>query len=155
MRENDDRTIASALNPYPPIGTFPLKGKGLKNKLLHTAICPCNTLLAICTSLSGLADFRRKKHGNLCSPPHNPTAQGRIKAGALGISKGESLDAAAIKISVGFYKNCVAIFYTYKNQYNHIKNGCKPFSYAFSLLFFNGRHAFAALRFVTFSSRKK
>ena len=51
-------------------------------------------------------------------PPHNPTTQGRIKAGALGISKGKSLDAAAaIKISVGFYKNCTAIFYTYKNNF--------------------------------------
>jgi len=58
---------------------------------------------AICSLLSGLADFRRKKHGNLCSSLQNPTAQGRIKAGALGISKGKSLDAAAIKISVGFY----------------------------------------------------
>jgi hypothetical protein len=39
----------------------------------------CNMLHAICSLLSGLADFRRKKHGNLCSSLHNPTAQGRIK----------------------------------------------------------------------------
>jgi hypothetical protein len=38
LRENDDRIIASALNPYPPISTFPLKEKGLKNKLSHPAI---------------------------------------------------------------------------------------------------------------------
>jgi len=31
----------------------------------------------------------------------------------------------------------------------------KPFSYALVFVVFNGRHAFAALRFVTFSSRKK
>jgi hypothetical protein len=35
---------------------------------------------------------------------HNTTTQGRIKARALGISKVKSLDAAAIKIFVGFYK---------------------------------------------------
>ncbi len=43
---------------------------------------------AVCTLLSGLADFRRKKHGNLCSSPSYPTAQGRIKAGAVETSKG-------------------------------------------------------------------
>jgi len=44
--------------------------------------------LAISTLLPGLADFRRKKHGNLCSPPlHNPTTQGRIKASAVGQSQ--------------------------------------------------------------------
>ena len=43
---------------------------------------------AVCTLLPGLADFRRKKHGKLCSSPHNPTAQGRIKAGSMGQSKG-------------------------------------------------------------------
>ena len=37
-------------------------------------------------------------------PPHNPTAQGRIKAGAMGQARAESLDAAAIKIFVAFYK---------------------------------------------------
>ncbi|QXU42971.1 hypothetical protein [Pedobacter sp. D749] len=31
----------------------------------------------------------------------------------------------------------------------------KPFSYALVFVVFKGRHAFAALRFVTFSSRKK
>ncbi|NII82095.1 hypothetical protein [Pedobacter sp. SG918] len=31
----------------------------------------------------------------------------------------------------------------------------KPFSYALVFVVFNGRHAFAALRLVTFSSRKK
>jgi hypothetical protein len=30
MEKSLNRIIASALNPYPPIGTFPLKGKGLK-----------------------------------------------------------------------------------------------------------------------------
>ncbi|GGG92543.1 hypothetical protein [Pedobacter zeae] len=49
-------------------------------------------------------------------PSHNTTAQGRIKAGALAQSQSKRLDAAAIKISVGFYKNCAAIFYTYKNN---------------------------------------
>jgi hypothetical protein len=39
--------------------------------------------------LSGLADFRRKKHGNLCTSYHYLTTQGRIKAGAVGISKGK------------------------------------------------------------------
>jgi len=36
-------------------------------------------LPAICTLLYGLADFRRKKHGNLYTPHHYPTDQGRIK----------------------------------------------------------------------------
>ncbi|MGN8055446.1 hypothetical protein ACTJKN_04175 [Pedobacter sp. 22163] len=44
-------------------------------------------------------------------------------SGCAGISQGKSLDTATIKISVGFYKNCVAIFYTYEKQYYHIKNG--------------------------------
>ncbi len=79
------------------------------------------------------------KSTEIFAPPlHNPTAQGRIKAGALGISKGKSLDAAAIKISVGFYKK-----------------GCKPFSYALVFIVFIGCHAFAALRLVTFLSRKR
>ena len=43
-------------------------------------------------------------------------------SGSAGISWGESLDTAAIKISVGFYKNCEAIFYAHKKQYDHIKN---------------------------------
>jgi hypothetical protein len=54
--------------------------------------------------LSGLADFRRKKHGKLCSYPfitHSPR-QDQSESG--GISKDKSLDAAAIKISVAFYK---------------------------------------------------
>jgi len=60
---------------------------------------------AICSLLSGLADFRRKKHGNLCTPPQYPTTQGRIKARAVwNKAMAKSLDAAAIKISVGFYK---------------------------------------------------
>ncbi len=37
-------------------------------------------------------------------PPRYSTAQGRIKAGAVEQSQGKSLDAAANKISVGFYK---------------------------------------------------
>ena len=59
---------------------------------------------AICTRLSSIADLRRKKHGNLCSPFNFPTAQGRIKRVCKDISKGKSLEAAAIKISVAFYK---------------------------------------------------
>ncbi|MFF5380398.1 hypothetical protein ACIQXP_00215 [Pedobacter suwonensis] len=53
---------------------------------------------------TGLADFRRKKHGNLCTTPsyhHNPRQD---QSGSGGISQAESLDAAAIKISVAFYK---------------------------------------------------
>jgi len=48
------------------------------------------------------------------------------KAGSSGcgrISQDKSLDTAAVKIFVGFYKNCAAIFYTYKKQHYHIKNG--------------------------------
>ncbi|RBQ02942.1 hypothetical protein DRW42_24465 [Pedobacter miscanthi] len=53
---------------------------------------------------SGIADFRRKKHGNLCISSHNLTAQGRIKRERWDKSQGKSLDTAAIKISVDFYK---------------------------------------------------
>jgi hypothetical protein len=52
---------------------------------------------------TGLADFRWKKHENLCTPFHTP----QPKAGSsvrAGISKGKSLDTAAIKIFVAFYK---------------------------------------------------
>ena len=35
------------------------------------------------------------------------------------------------------------------------KKRCKPFSYALVFIVFNGRHAFAALRFVSFLSREK
>jgi len=58
---------------------------------------------AICTLLPAWQISAGKSTEIFALPPHNPTAQGRIKAGALGISKGKSLDAAAIKISVGFY----------------------------------------------------
>ncbi|KQR70255.1 hypothetical protein ASF92_09660 [Pedobacter sp. Leaf176] len=34
---------------------------------------------AICTMLPGLADFRRKKHGNLCRSFNYRRIQGRIK----------------------------------------------------------------------------
>jgi hypothetical protein len=79
---------------------------------------------AIGTLLSGIADFRRKKHGNLCSSPHYPTAQGRIKR-VCWDKQGKSLDTAAIKLFVGFYKNCVAIFYTYEKILSH-KKRCEP-----------------------------
>jgi len=44
-----------------------------------------------------------KARKSLHSPSY-PTAQDRIKAGAVGQARDESLDAAAIKISVAFYK---------------------------------------------------
>jgi len=59
---------------------------------------------AICALLSGLADFRRKKHGNLCSPPHTPQPKAGSKRERWNKARAKSLDAAAIKISVGFYK---------------------------------------------------
>jgi hypothetical protein len=49
-------------------------------------------------------------------PPSYPTAQGRIKARVVETARDESLEAAAIKISVAFYKNCAAIFYTDKSN---------------------------------------
>jgi len=51
-----------------------------------------------------MADFRRKKHGNLYSPPHTPHSLRQDQSGSGGVSKGKSLDAAAIKIFVAFYK---------------------------------------------------
>ncbi|WP_316804398.1 hypothetical protein [Pedobacter nototheniae] len=60
------------------------------------------------------------------------------QAGAVEQSKGKSLDAAAIKALTNL---------------SDIRS--KPFSYAFFVIVFYGRHAFATLRFVTFSSRKK
>ncbi|KQR70719.1 hypothetical protein ASF92_12230 [Pedobacter sp. Leaf176] len=58
---------------------------------------------AICTSLSGIADFRRKKHGNLFSPFIKPQPKAE-SSGCVGDKQGESLEAAAIKIPVAFYK---------------------------------------------------
>jgi hypothetical protein len=77
---------------------------------------PCYMHHAICTLLSGIAYFRRKKHGNQCTPslPHSPR-QDQSESGGIELEE-KSLDAAAIKISVGFYKNCAAIFYTDKNN---------------------------------------
>jgi len=63
------------------------------------------------------------------------------KAGAsacVGISERRRIETAAMKFFVGFYKK-----------------GSRPFSYALLLFVFIRGHAFAALRFVTFSSRKK
>ena len=69
----------------------------LKERDKSAALC------YICSLLSGLADFRRKKHGNLCSPLITPQPKAE-SSGSGGISKGKSLDAATIKISVAFYK---------------------------------------------------
>jgi len=78
------------------------------------------------------------KSTEICAIPIiNPLS----KAGSSGsdrTSEGKSLDTAAIKISVVFYKG-----------------GCKPFSYALVFVVFDSRHAFAALRFVSFLSREK
>jgi len=52
----------------------------------------------------GLGDFRRKKHGNLCSPPHTSQHKAGLKRERWDKARDESLDAAAIKISVAFYK---------------------------------------------------
>jgi hypothetical protein len=52
-----------------------------------------------------MAYFRRKKHGNLYTPPslnHSPR-QDQSESGGIELEE-KSLDAAAIKISVGFYK---------------------------------------------------
>jgi len=73
-------------------------------------------LHAICIMLSGLADFRRKKHGKLCSALHTPQPKAGSKRERWNKARAKSLDAAANKISVAFYKNCAAIFYTYKNN---------------------------------------
>ena len=77
----------SALTPYPPIGTFPLKGKGLKNKLLHPAIC---------SLLSGIADFRRKKHESMLSQGSGLLLfhQGKSKSHSAAVSRGKTEPAA-------------------------------------------------------------
>jgi len=59
---------------------------------------------AICTLLSGLADFRRKKHGKLCSSLHTPQPKAGSKRERWNKAMAKSLDAAANKISVAFYK---------------------------------------------------
>ncbi len=59
---------------------------------------------AICTLLPGLADFRRKKHGKLRSSPHTPQPKAGSKRERWDKARAKSLDAAAIKISVAFYK---------------------------------------------------
>ena len=73
-------------------------------------------LHAVCTLLTGLADFRRKKHGKLCTPFILPQPKAGSKRARWNKAKAKSLDTAANKISVAFYKNCVAIFYTDENN---------------------------------------
>ena len=58
---------------------------------------------AIGIMLSGLADFRRKST-EICALPLLPPQPKAGSSGCAGISQGKSLDTAAIKISVDFYK---------------------------------------------------
>jgi len=84
----------------------------IRGRVAHRASLPH----AICSLLSGIGDFRRKKHENLCTSHSQNHSPRQDQSGSVGQSRGKRLDAAAIKISVGFYKNCAAIFYTYKNN---------------------------------------
>ncbi len=62
-------------------------------------------LHAICTPLTGLADFRRKKARKaLQLPLHNPQPKAGSKRERWDKARAKSLDAATIKISVAFYK---------------------------------------------------
>jgi len=90
--------------PLSACGTFPLKGKGLKEKLM---CAPCNPASQI---------FAGKSTEIYALPLITLQPKAGSKRERWGKAREKSLDAAAIEISVGFYKNCVAIFYTDKNN---------------------------------------
>jgi hypothetical protein len=62
------------------------------------------------------------KSTEICALPIVTPQSKAGSSGSGGASRDERLDTVAIKISVGFYKNCAAIFYPYIKQYYHIKN---------------------------------
>ena len=73
---------------------------------------PCYLLPAIRPRRFSTEKARKSVHFPLITP--QPKAGSKRERGDKQGTK--SLDAAAIEISVGFYKNCVAIFYTDKNN---------------------------------------
>ena len=118
LRESN-LTIATSehLKPLSAYRHLSPERERAKNKLPHPTICSMRSA----PSYPAWQIFAGKSTEIYALPIINPRSK-TGSSGSGGTSKGKSLDAAAIKISVGFYKNCVAIFYTYEKQYYHIKN---------------------------------